>query len=111
MTCQTREFDLNATAMTCRQTCNTLWGIYMDVLAGSRARVRFGTRWSEYHVGNAELIREAYMSVYSGCQDTHGLPNLAKGHQMRRGPPGVVPNSGTFDRERQHARGPVGGAW
>jgi hypothetical protein len=95
--------------MSCRETLSQLWAIYMDVLAGSRARVRFGTRWSEYHLGNAEGIRMAYMSIYTGCADVHGLPNLAKGAQMRRGPPGVVPNVGTFEPRRVWARGPESG--
>jgi hypothetical protein len=95
--------------MSCRDTLSQLWAIYMDVLAGSRARVRFGTRWSEYHLGNVEGIRTAYMSIYAGCPDVAGLPNLAKGRQMQRGAPGIVPNAGTFERRRVWARGPDSG--
>jgi hypothetical protein len=100
--------DLN-TATSCRDTLSQLWAIYMDVLAGSRARVRFGTRWSEYHLGNVEGIRMAYMSIYTQCPDIQGLPNLAKGKQMRRGPPGIVPNVGTFEPRRVFSRGPESG--
>ena len=95
--------------MSCRQTLGQLWGVYMDVLAGSRARVRFGSRWSEYHLGNAEAIRTAYMSIFTQCPDTHGLPDLRQGKQMRRGAPGVAPNVGTFEPRRALTRGPESG--
>ena len=95
--------------MSCRDTLGQLWSVYMDVLGGSRARVRFGTRWSEYHLGNAELIRQTYQSIYVQCPDTYGLPNLSKGKMMRRGAPGIVPNVGTFEPRRVWARGPESG--
>ena len=108
MSCQ--DIDLDQ-PMSCRQTLSQLWATYMDVLAGARARVRFGTRWSEYHLGNAELLRSAYMSIYAGCPDVHGLPNLSKAKMMRRGPPGIVPNVGTFEPRRVWSRGPESGTF
>lgn len=102
---QVKEYDFDA-PMSCRQTLVMLWGIYIDCLAGARARTRFGTRWSEYHAGNVGGVRETYMSMYAQCDDVAGLPNLGKGYQMRRGPPGVVVNTGTFEPRRARAYGP-----
>lgn len=82
----------------CRDTLLQLFQAYTDLLAGARARVRFGTRWSEYHMGNADGLRMLYQQIYAQCPDRHGLPNLAKGAAMRRGPPGVVPTRSTFIR-------------
>jgi hypothetical protein len=108
MNTRVQEYDLDQ-PMSCRRTLMMLWGIYVDNLAGTRARVRFGTRWSEYHAGNSDLIRETYQAVYAQCDDVAGLPNLGKGYQMRRGRPGVVVNSGTFEGRRAHMRGPMTG--
>lgn len=108
MDARVQEYDLDQ-PMSCRRTLMMLWGIYVDNLAGSRARVRFGTRWSEYHGGNADLVRETYMGLYAQCDDVAGLPNLGKGYQMRRGRPGLVPNSGTFEPRRVRSFGPESG--
>ena len=92
----------------CYDVLNGLYNAYATVLSGSRARVRMGTRWSEYHPGNPAGLKLLYMQIYAQCEDERKcmLPDLSIS-PITRGPPasgcypapyGPVAGRGPFTR-------------
>lgn len=73
---------------TCVEHLSDLYAAYVEVLSGRRARVRMGTRWSEYHPGNADALKGLYMTIYAQCHDPAkcNLPDLSVS-TIQRGPP------------------------
>ena len=78
----------------CIDVLRRLFDTYQQVLSGSTARIRMGTRWSEYHPGHPGPIKELYMQIYQQCPDPAKceLPDLSQ-PGVRRGPPvgGIFP--------------------
>lgn len=72
----------------CIDVLQSLYGSYVNVMSGSRARIRMGARWSEYHPGNAVMLRDLYMQIYRMCDDPQKckLPDLSM-PTIQRGPP------------------------
>lgn len=83
------QFDLRNTA-DCAATLQELLQAYANALAGNRRiLVRFNERWTEYAKPNAAALLVLYNTIYRQCPAaaTAGLPDLAPGKQVRRGPP------------------------
>ncbi len=98
----------NSASESCYDALSNLYAAYVNVISGSRARVRMGTRWSEYHPGNAAALKTLYMQIYQQCQDERKctLPDLSVS-TIQRGPPasgcypapyGAVAGRGPFRR-------------
>lgn len=86
---QQASFDLQSAA-SCYDTLQGILQAYTNLLAGNtRVVLRFGERWSEYQRGNADGLKQLYMTLYTQCPAAAqaGLPNLAAGSRVRRGPP------------------------
>ncbi len=80
--------EIDTTNMGCVDVLRQMFDVYMGLLAGSTARIRMGTRWSEYHPGNAPQLKMLYMQIYQQCQDPAKctLPDLSQS-TIQRGPP------------------------
>lgn len=68
-----------------------LYNVYLALVSGqTRVRVRIGDRWTDYARGNIAELRTLYTTSYNQCAaagaDLSGLPDLAPGMAVRRGP-------------------------
>lgn len=76
--------------MSCIERLSQILTAYEALLSGQhRIIVWHNERRTEYQKGNAESLREYYNLLYRQCPDASGagLPDLARGLQVRRGDP------------------------
>jgi hypothetical protein len=87
-------YDTDLETADCYDVLQTLYKAILVIGGGARARGRYGTRWSEYHAGNADAMRKAYQTLKYQCKDPRAqndLPDMAVGFSALRGPPGYFP--------------------